>query len=201
MNLYIPEKPKTSILKIKQSKFISYLRMCDTQTEFKSWLSQVKRDHYDSSHVCWGYALGRDLKIEYHSSDGGEPSGTAGKPILKIIKASNLIQSGLIVVRYFGGSKLGRRGLIDAYSSAAKNVVIRTRLIKWINTIKFLITCPLEYYGEMYDALSKVHGNIIVDKSNDHSRWVIEIQVEMISELIQKTRKITRGEGEMKKLE
>ena len=103
MNLFVPENTKSSTFKVKRSIFISYLKKCDSRSEFKSWLSQVRADHYDSSHVCWGYAIYRDNDIQYHSSDAGEPKGTAGIPILNLLKASNLIQSGLIVLQQLRG--------------------------------------------------------------------------------------------------
>ena len=71
MIYYLPEKSQSNILKVKQSKFTSYLKMCNSLQEFKSWLSQVKSDHYDSSHVCWAYAISRDHIVDYHCSDGG----------------------------------------------------------------------------------------------------------------------------------
>ena len=114
-----------------------------TFQEFKSWLSQIKRDHYDSSHVCWAYALHREQSIDYHCSDGGEPSGTAGKPILSTIKTNNLIQTGVIVVRYFGGVKLGVGGLINAYRSAAQdallNIAFEKRYIKEVFVVHTLL--------------------------------------------------------------
>ena len=200
MNLFIPENSKSSSFKVKRSKFISYLKRCDSPIEFKSWLSQVRVDHYDSSHVCWGYAIYRYNEIQYHSSDAGEPKGTAGIPILNLLKASNLIQSGLIIVRYFGGSKLGKKGLTDAYSFAAKNVLDLVKLAKWSNRSRYLLTCPMEYYGEIYSILSKVGGNIIEHQSTNQSQWLVEIQINRISDFIQTVRNITKGKGDIKKI-
>ena len=201
MIYYLPEKSQSNILKVKQSKFISYLRMCNSLQEFKSWLSQVKRDHYDSSHVCWAYAISRDHNVDYHCSDGGEPSGTAGQPILNIIKRNNLIQSGLVVVRYFGGVKLGKKGLIDAYGIAANSVILITPIIKWLKTIKYIITFPMDYFGEVYEHLSKIDGKILKDISADQCKWIIEIEIGRTSGLIQIIRNITGGFGKIEKIE
>ena len=131
----ISEVQKHSFV-LKQSEFTSYIRNCSSISDFRSWLSQIKKDHYDASHVCWAYRVQCDFELFQHSSDAGEPSGTAGAPILKILKQNNLIQCGLIVVRYFDGTKLGRKGLIDAYSNAAMNVVNNSNLMKWVITQK-----------------------------------------------------------------
>ena len=201
MIYYLPEKPQSHILKVKQSKFISYLRMCNSLQEFKSWLTQVKRDHYDSSHVCWAYAISRDHTVDYHYSDGGEPSGTAGQPILNIIKINKLIQSGLVVVRYFGGVKLGKKGLIDAYGSAADGVILITSIMKWSKKVKFIVTFPSDYFGEVYEHLSKIDGKILKDISTDQCIWIIEIEIGRTSGLIQIIRNITRGFGKIEKIE
>ena len=111
--------------------------------------------------MCWAYAIRGDCTIDYHYSDGGEPSGTAGQPILNIIKTNKLIQSGLVVVRYFGGVKLGKKGLVDAYSTAADGVILITKIMKWSKKIKLLITFPMDYFGEVYEHLSNIDGKIL----------------------------------------
>ena len=76
--------------------------------------SQIKREHDDASHAFWAYGILGDFELYQHSTDAGEPSGTTSVPILKILKQNNLTHYGLIAVRYFEGTKLGRKGLIDA---------------------------------------------------------------------------------------
>ena len=182
---------------LKQSKFISYIRNCGSASDFRSWLSQIKKDHYDASHVCWAYRIQCDSELFQYSSDAGEPSGTAGVPILKILKQNNLIQCGLIVVRYFGGTKLGRKGLIDAYSNAAVNVVNNSNLMKWVNTKMYIITCPIKYYGELIRAFQKIDGKIIDDQSGENLNWIVEINTVHLSNLIRLIRRITKGKGEL----
>ena len=192
----ISEVQKHSFI-LKQSKFISYIRNCGSISDFRSWLSQIKKDHYDASHVCWAYRVQCDFELFQHSSDAGEPSGTAGAPILKILKQNNLIQCGLIVVRYFGGTKLGRKGLIDAYSNAAVNVVNNSNLIKWVNTKMYIITCPIKYYGELIRAFQKIDGKIIDDQSGENLNWNVEINTVHLSDLIRLIRMVTKGKGEL----
>ena len=192
----ISEVQKHSFI-LKQSKFISYIRNCSSISDFRSWLSQIKKDYYDASHARWAYRMQCDFELFQHSSDAGEPSGTAGAPILKVLKQNNLIQCGLIVVRYFGGTKLGRKGLIDAYSNAAVNVINNSNLMKWVNTKRYIITCPIKYYGELIRAFQKIDGKIIDDQSGENLNWTVEINPVHSSDLIRLIRKITIGKGEL----
>ena len=197
MSFFTVSKVGTYSLKLKRSQFISYVRYCDSLLDFRSWLSQIKKDHYDASHVCWAYRIQCDHELFQYSSDAGEPSGTAGAPILKILKQNNLIQCGLIVVRYFGGTKLGRKGLIDAYSNAAVNVVNNSNLMKWVNTKMYIITCPIKYYGELIRSFQKIDGKIIDDQSGENLNWTVEISPVHLSDLIRLIRSITKGKGEL----
>ena len=197
MSLVTISEVKKHSFVLKQSKFISYIRNCGSASDFRSWLSQIKKDHYDASHVCWAYRIKGDSEFYQYSSDAGEPSGTAGAPILKILKQNNLIQCGLIVVRYFGGTKLGRKGLIDAYSNAAVNVVNNSKLMKWVNTKMYIITCPIKYYGELIRAFQKIDGKIIDDQSGENLNWNVEINTVHLSDLIGLIRAVTKGKGEL----
>ncbi len=102
-------------LKIKRSEFIASAHHIKTEKEVKEFISDLSEEFRDATHNCWAYKIG---KLE-HSSDAGEPSGTAGIPILGSIKSSGFDRIVVVVTRYFGGVKLGIRGLIDAYSQVA----------------------------------------------------------------------------------
>ena len=198
MSFFTISRAQKHSFNLKQSQFISYIRNCDSAFDFRSWLSQIKKDHYDASHVCWAYRIQDDSELHQHSSDAGEPSGTAGAPILNTMKQHNLIQCGLIAVRYFGGTKLGKKGLIDAYGNAALNVINDSTLIKWANTESYIISCPIIYYGELIRSFQKIDGRIIEDKSSDNLRWIVEINSGHLSDLIGLIRKTTKGKGKMK---
>ena len=197
MNLVTPSQSRSFSFKVKQSRFISYLRQCETGSDFKSWLSQLRKDHYDTSHICWAYRIQDGSQLEHNSSDAGEPSGTAGQPILKAMKQNNLVQCGLAVTRYFGGTKLGKRGLIDAYGIAARNVIDQTILIEWVRKERYLITCPIQYYGDLSQALLQTGGKILEDQSSNDLKWIVEIKTGMISDLIKIVRTVTKGDGDL----
>lgn len=113
----------------KMSKFISFVVPVDSATEARRVIADYTNRYHDARHVCWAYMIGHQ-RSEYLSSDNGEPSGTAGKPILGQINSFNLTNVVVIVVRYFGGIKLGTSGLIAAYREAAREAINSTTIIE-----------------------------------------------------------------------
>ncbi len=100
-----------------RSKFLAFAYPVSTVDEVKAIVDEYRKKYYDARHVCWAYMLGHE-RLTFRSNDDGEPSGTAGKPILGQINSRELTNILVIVVRYFGGVKLGTSGLIQAYKSA-----------------------------------------------------------------------------------
>lgn len=113
----VPERAATYEEKIKRSVFIASLEICNDEKQARDFLTRIVAKYRDATHNCRAYII--DDGAQEYSSDDGEPSGTAGKPILNAIKKSGLVNVMVIVTRYFGGVKLGTRGLIDAYGSVA----------------------------------------------------------------------------------
>ncbi|MBR2207352.1 MAG: YigZ family protein [Synergistaceae bacterium] len=136
---FIPAKAVSYEEKIKRSIFIAELEPCNNEKEARDFLARVIAKHRDATHNCRAYIING---VEY-SSDDGEPSGTAGKPILNTIKHSELVNVMVIVTRYFGGVKLGVRGLIDAYGGVAAKALELAGRIEKIKT--FSINISLEY--------------------------------------------------------
>lgn len=113
----------------KRSKFIAIAIPVRTLTEVKAHLEEYQKEYYDARHVCYAYMLGAERK-EFRANDNGEPSGTAGKPILGQINSNELTDILIIVVRYFGGIKLGTSGLIVAYRTAAAQAIAEATIIE-----------------------------------------------------------------------
>lgn len=110
--------PSEGLYKEKMSKFLAFAHPCRTPDEALAVVAEYRKRYYDARHVCWAYMLGVE-RTQFRSNDDGEPSGTAGKPILGQINSRGLSDLVVIVVRYFGGIKLGTSGLIEAYRQAA----------------------------------------------------------------------------------
>ena len=111
-----PQHNSSCELKVKRSLFIADLSVCHDDGEARAFINVITAQHRDANHHCRAYVLSNGTE---YSSDDGEPSGTAGKPILNAIKRAELVNVCVVVTRYFGGVKLGVRGLIDAYGQAA----------------------------------------------------------------------------------
>ncbi len=128
------------LFKDKGSKFIAHAVPVQTEEQIKAELEALKKEYYDARHHCYAWILGFG-KEAFRINDDGEPSGTAGKPIHGQLLSHDLTNALIVVIRYFGGVKLGVRGLINAYKFAAQdalqNNVIETRIIKEIYQVKF----------------------------------------------------------------
>ena len=126
----------------KRSRFLSFALPVRTPDEVKTLIDAYRKKYYDARHVCWAYMLGPD-RITFRANDDGEPSSTAGKPILGQINSHNLTDILIIVVRYFGGIELGTSGLIVAYRTAAAEAIAAARIEE--RTIDETITITFEY--------------------------------------------------------
>ena len=120
----IPECYLERETEVKKSRFIAWVAPVSTRDEVKDWLGKAHQDHPDARHICWAYQIGRpDSAAEAAMNDDGEPSGTAGKPILNVIQHKDMGDVLVMVIRYFGGIKLGAGGLVRAYAGAAESVL------------------------------------------------------------------------------
>ena len=117
------------LYKEKMSKFISFAVPVSTLDEVKENLEIYQKKYYDARHICWAYMLGHQ-RVDFRSNDNGEPSGTAGKPILGQINSFGLTNILIVVIRYFGGIKLGTSGLIVAYREAAVEAIRANEIIE-----------------------------------------------------------------------
>ncbi len=123
------ERRSEGIYKDRGSKFIAIALPVVSETEVKSKLDDIRGEYHDARHHCFAYVLGPD-KSASRFNDDGEPSGTAGRPIMGQINSNDLTNILVVVVRYFGGTKLGVRGLIDAYKSSASEAIAASSIIE-----------------------------------------------------------------------
>jgi len=130
------EKPSVAEYKDRGSRFIGYVYNIETINDFKERLADIKKEHPKATHHCFAYRLGLD-KNNFRVSDNGEPSGTAGRPILGQIDSKELTNVVVFVVRYFGGSLLGVPGLINAYKTAAALAIQTTPVIQKPVTVNY----------------------------------------------------------------
>ena len=126
----------------KRSKFLAFARPVRSVEDVKQWVEHYQKKYYDARHCCYAYMLGAERK-EFRANDNGEPSGTAGKPILGQINSHELTDILIVVVRYFGGIKLGTSGLIQAYKAAAQEAIFAAKVVD--RTVDEEVTFWFEY--------------------------------------------------------
>jgi uncharacterized YigZ family protein len=123
------EGPATGIFKDKGSRFLAYAWPVVSEAEVKTLVDKYKKEYFDARHHCYAYRLGPEA-LQIRANDDGEPSGTAGKPILGQLVSQNLTNVLVVVVRYFGGTLLGTSGLINAYREATANALANAQITK-----------------------------------------------------------------------
>lgn len=136
------DRPAEGYLTEKKSKFISHIFPVSNLDEIKEILDEYRKKYYDARHVCWAYMIGEERE-EFRSNDDGEPSGTAGRPILGQINSYELTNVLILVVRYFGGTLLGTGGLIKAYKEAAEDAIRNAEILEM--TINKRLVIHFEY--------------------------------------------------------
>ncbi len=139
---YCIDRERTTTIKIKRSIFICTLAPVTTLDGAKTFISRISRENKTATHNCWAYVLGEGGEI-CHSSDAGEPPGTAGKPMLNTLKQYDATDIAAVVTRHFGGVRLGVRGLIDAYSESVRQTLDLAPLKKRVRTL--CLTVETEY--------------------------------------------------------
>jgi uncharacterized YigZ family protein len=165
--VFILTSEEQSELIVNKSKFIGYSIIADSREQFLNRVSEIKKINLSLSHTVYGLRIKKNI-IEPYFSDDGEPSGTAGRPLINILESKKIINGGLVVVRYYGGINLGMGGLARAYSQAGIKVLLISKLINYIEQFEFLLT--IEY--NTLDYITKVindNKGLILDRIFDQS--------------------------------
>jgi uncharacterized YigZ family protein len=154
------EERCTGLFKEKGSKFIAWAVPVKTEEEVKLVLEELRKEYYDARHHCYAYILGPD-KSAWRANDDGEPSGTAGKPIHGQLLSFDLTNVLIVVIRYFGGTKLGVSGLINAYKTAAREAIISGKIIELTVNEVYKIEFPYESMNEIMRIIKEESAQII----------------------------------------
>lgn len=146
--------------KDRGSKFLAYSTPLSTERDFDFFLEKIKKEHPKARHYCYAWRLGVDGN-QWRANDDGEPSGTAGKPILGQIDSFGLSQVGVVVVRYFGGTLLGTSGLIQAYRESTANAFQQATIIEKLLEDFYNIVFTYEYMPDVMNVLKKMNIPIL----------------------------------------
>lgn len=174
----------------KRSKFLAFAHHVETIDEIKDILASYRKKYYDARHVCYAYMLGAD-KADFRANDDGEPSSTAGKPILGQINSYDLTNVLVIVVRYYGGVNLGTGGLIVAYRTAAADALdhatIETRLVEEVITYSF----PYPMMNAVMRVIKEMQPRIVSQTFDNTCSISMSIRQEMAPDLRDRLEKLS----------
>lgn len=159
-----------------RSKFLAFAIPVRTADEALDWVAQYQKEYFDARHVCWAYRLGVDGQ-EYRSNDNGEPSGTAGKPILGQLISHDLSDVLLVVVRYFGGVKLGTSGLIVAYRTAASEALAAANKIERLVEQEMKLTFTYDHMNLVMRMVKDLSPRIISQDYTDDGSVMMRISI------------------------
>lgn len=168
MNLQVKEIVTNELI-ITKSKFITYLFPVLSLDEIKEKLSEFKEKYRDATHICYSYILDENT-FKYY--DDGEPSSTAGAPIYQVLKGNNLVYTMCVVIRYFGGTKLGVGGLVKAYSNSCIEALKKASISNYENLDTYILTTNYSIYDKLEHFL-KVNNINIIEKNFDEEITLI----------------------------
>ena len=161
--------------KEKGSKFISLAFPVSSEDDVKNIQAELRKEYYDARHHCYAYVLGANKK-KYRANDDGEPTHSAGDPILGQIRAFNLTNVLVVVIRYFGGTKLGVGGLISAYKIATEDALKNVKIIESFLAIQYDITSNYDDYNAILK-LTKLEGFKIINQNFSDSEINLKIEL------------------------
>ena len=181
--------PSEGLYKEKGSKFIAFAVPVSNVEQIKTILEEKRKEHHDARHVCYAYILGVD-KADYRSNDDGEPSGTAGRPILGSILSAGVTNVLIAVVRYFGGTKLGTSGLINAYKVASADALENAEIVE--KTVDEEIHISFDYLvmNDVMKIIKDVAPQVLSQQFDNNCNMVLSIRKGDAPNLIERLKKV-----------
>jgi len=183
------ENPTEGIFRDRGSKFIAFAYPINGEADIKEILARLKAEHPNANHHCWAMRLGMDRSV-FRLNDDGEPSGTAGRPILNTLLSRNLTNIVVVVVRYFGGTLLGVPGLINAYRKATEEALDAAVIIE--KTVNDIYTISFDY-GQMNEVMKIVKDDNLATSNqifDTHCSITIAVRKMQVNQVISKLEKV-----------
>ena len=196
--MYLKHEISNTIV-IEKSRFICYMKQVQSEEEYRDYLTEIRKKHRDATHVC-SAMICHNIR---RSSDDGEPAGTAGAPILNVLDKNGLDETCALVVRYFGGIKLGAGGLIRAYSSAVSECLKIGELVEDVRLSKFELKLPYDTANRIDRYLAE--NTVLIDRIYDTEVTYVfaledEGRIEKIMEITRGKRPVRIGEEILQKV-
>lgn len=181
--------PAEGLYKEKGSKFIAFAIPVSNVEQIKAILEEKRKEHHDARHVCYAYILGVD-KADYRSNDDGEPSGTAGRPILGSLLSAGVTNVLIAVVRYFGGTKLGTSGLINAYKVASADALENAEIIEKTVDVEIHVTFDYLVMNDVMKIIKDVAPQVLSQQFDNDCKMVLSIRQGDAPNLIERLKKV-----------
>lgn len=159
----------------KKSEFIGYAKRCESEEEAKAFVQEIKDMHKQATHNCWAYTIGEKMNIQRYSDDG-EPQGTAGIPILEVLKKSNVTDCAIVVTRYYGGILLGAGGLTRAYTKGASIALKSGGVVEKVKGLNLIIKLDYDLLGKVQ--YTCIQNNWYIENTEYTDKVVVNILVE-----------------------
>ena len=181
--------PAEGIFRDRGSKFIGYAYPIRSEDEIKGIIQQLKAEHPKARHHCWAMRLSPDRKV-FRINDDGEPSGTAGRPILNTLLSQDVTNIMVVVVRYFGGTLLGVPGLINAYKSAAQEALCAAEFIEKTVNDQYRLTFDYLQLNEVMKLIKDENISVLSQEMDNSCEFVLEIRQTEVNKLMGALEKI-----------
>jgi uncharacterized YigZ family protein len=187
---YMNYKSAETEIVIKKSRFLSFIKRTESEEEAKAFIADIKKEHKAATHNCSAYIVGKSALIQ-KADDDGEPQGTAGVPILEVLKKEELYNVAVVVTRYFGGIKLGAGGLIRAYSQGASSAVQKAGKVIEVPVVPLTVTLDYTFTSKFEHYLGTTDVKIASTDYTDKVSYVLHIKEKGVDDIVNTLKEIT----------
>lgn len=186
---------------IKRSRFITTLAHTSTREDARGFIDQIRAEFPDASHNCWAFLIGPPgMTGNVGMSDDGEPHGTAGRPMLTVLTHSGLGDVVAVVTRYFGGTKLGKGGLVRAYSGGVQHALEKVQCTERVTRVTVLATIGYASYTSFKQLLSDFEVRIIAEDFGSDITCELAVPAEHVAPFKQAVENLTRGQAQVEEM-
>ena len=187
------EQGQTAEIKIKGSRFIGTAQPVATEQEAAKFIAQISQKFHDATHNCYAFQIGFHASMIARYNDAGEPAGTAGMPILSVIKGKELTNIAVVVTRYFGGTKLGKGGLVRAYCDCTQLVLEKCSIIKKHFYQNLSLTFDYNLTGNVMRVISQVNGAVVRSSYDALTRVDVAVRLSLVDKFKANLVDVTSG--------
>jgi uncharacterized YigZ family protein len=189
----IPAQETRTEIIVVNSRFIATLSPVFSVSQAKSFIARIKSEFSDASHNVPAFVVGHGSSVTAHCNDDGEPSGTAGRPVLAVLQGSGLGDAAVVVTRYFGGTKLGKGGLVRAYGDSVRAVLKQVPLAEKVPTYTIMVAIPYPFFERLRILIAEHHGKILDEDFGTDVMITCQIMIEEFAMFEEALKELTHG--------